>query len=496
MLRKIRIALAVLFFAGITLLFIGIGQQWWGWMAKVQFLPSCLALNFTVIIGILLLTILFGRIYCSVICPMGVFQDIIIWLRRQAGLILHKINERRIKNYAEAKKAGKDVGQLSTIKREVKHFKYNKEHKWVRYPVLFLTIAAILSGLQVFVAIIAPYSAYGRIVHTAVGFGKGESLAPALLITAAVSFVAIVLCAWLWGRAYCNTICPVGSVLGLFSRFSLFHIKIDASKCKACGRCGRGCKSSCIDMDAHTVDYSRCVDCFDCIKRCTEGAISFGIGKPDIAETAKTEETDNSRRQFIMTTALIGGAAVTAKAQGHLDGGLADVTPKSKPARSERLVPFGSGSVENFYSRCTGCQLCVSNCPNHVLRPSTDLEHLLQPEMGYENGYCRPECTICSTVCPSGAIKPIEKEQKLSTHIGRAAVNYDLCISALGQDSCGNCSRHCPVGAILMVDDPESGHKIPAVAEEVCIGCGACEFLCPSRPISAITVNGLSVHHE
>ena len=465
-------------------------------MAKLQFLPSCLALNFAVIIGIVLLTILFGRIYCSVICPMGVFQDIIIWVRRQAGLILHKINERRIKKYAEAKKAGKDVGQLSTIKREVKHFEYNKEHKWVRYPVLILTIAAILSSLQVFVAIIAPYSAYGRIVHTAVGMGKGDSLAPALLITAAVTFVAIVLCAWLWGRAYCNTVCPVGTVLGLFSRFSLFHIKIDESKCKACGRCGRGCKSSCIDMDAHTVDYSRCVDCFDCIKRCTEGAISFGIGKPKKAETTKDEDADNSRRRFIMTTALIGGAAVTAKAQGHLDGGLADVAPKSKPARSERLVPFGSGSVENFYSRCTGCQLCVSNCPNHVLRPSTDFEHLLQPEMGYENGYCRPECTTCSTICPSGAIKPIEKEQKLSTHIGRATVNYDLCISALGQDSCGNCSRHCPVGAILMVDDPESGRKIPAVAEEICIGCGACEFLCPSRPISAITVNGLSVHHE
>ncbi len=139
MLRKLRIILAVLFFAGITLLFIGIGQQWWGWMAKLQFLPSCLALNFAVIGGILLLTFLFGRIYCSVICPMGVFQDLVIWIRRQ-------------------------FGKLTSGK--AKHFKFNKEHKWVRYPVLILTIAAIAAGLQVVVAIIGPYSAYGRIVRS------------------------------------------------------------------------------------------------------------------------------------------------------------------------------------------------------------------------------------------------------------------------------------------------------------------------------------------
>ncbi|MCQ2182537.1 MAG: 4Fe-4S binding protein [Bacteroidales bacterium] len=500
MLRTLRIVLAALFFAGITLLLAGIGSHWWGWMAELQFLPSCLALNLAVIICILLLTVLFGRIYCSVICPMGVFQDIVIWLRRQLGLLLHKINERRFRRYASAKKAGEDVSKPSTLKDEVKHFSFNKERKWVRYPILVLTIAAIIAGMQVVVAMIAPYSAYGRMVHSAVGLGKGESLAPALLIVAAVTFVAIVLCAWLWGRAYCNTVCPVGTLLGLVGKHPLMHIKIDESKCAACGRCGRGCKSSCIDMDAHTVDYSRCVDCFDCIGRCKEGAITYGFGKTKAkAETcpAAPENTDNGRRQFMMTAALIGGAALTAKAQeAHLDGGLADIMPKTNPSRTERLVPFGAESVDNFYSKCTACQLCVSNCPNHVLRPSTDLKHLLQPEMGYENGFCRPECTVCSEICPSGAIKPVTREQKVATHIGRATVNLDLCISALGQDSCGNCSARCPVGAIRMVNDPNSGRRIPAVSEEICIGCGACEFLCPSRPISAITVNGLAVHHE
>ena len=465
MLKRIRIILAVLFIAGITLLFAGIGSQWWGWMAELQFLPSCLALNFAVIIGILLLTVLFGRIYCSVICPMGVFQDFVIWLRKKFG--------------------------------PKKKFQFNKEHKWVRYPILVLTVAAIIANLQVIVALIAPYSAYGRMVHTVVGIGSGESLAPALVITAVVTLIAIVLCAWMCGRAYCNTVCPVGSVLGLFSKHSLMHIKIDESKCVGCGSCGRACKSSCIDMEAHSVDGSRCVDCFECIDSCKKGAISFGFGKPAAKAESASESTDSGRRQFMLTTAILGGSAIAAKAQeAHLDGGLADVLPKANPNRTGRIVPFGAESVENFYSRCTACQLCVSNCPNHVLRPSTDLKHLLQPEMGYENGFCRPECTVCSNICPSGAIKPVTREQKVATHIGRASVNLDLCISALGQDSCGNCATRCPVGAIRMVNDPNTGRKVPAVSEEICIGCGACEFLCPSRPISAITVNGLAVHHE
>lgn len=496
MLRKTRIILAALFFIGLTLLFVGIGQQWWGWMAKLQFLPSCLALNVAVIVGITLITILLGRLYCSVICPMGVFQDVVILIRRRAGLLAHRINVKRAVKNTEKKKAGKEVDPTSTLKMEVKHFEFSPERKIVRYIVLGVFVVAFVTSMQVLVAAIAPYSAYGRIVRSIVGLVEGQSIAPVLLVTAGITFVAITLSAWFWGRAYCSNICPVGTVLSLFSRFALFRIKIDADKCKDCGRCGRGCKASCIDMVNHSVDYSRCVDCFDCIRRCKEGAVSFSFAYGNKGTKSPANDSfDKGRRQFILTTALLGGAAIKAKAQEkHLDGGLAEVTPKATPTRSERLVPFGAGSVKNFYDHCTACQLCVSACPNGVLRPSTDLEHLLQPQMGYEKGYCRPECTECSQVCPAGAILPIAKEEKLITHIGTAKVNLDLCVSANGTSACGNCSRHCPVGAIMMVRNSE-GRMVPTVAEEVCIGCGACEYLCPSRPISAITVNGLSVHH-
>ena len=136
----------------------------------------------------------------------------------------------------------------------------------------------------------------------------------------------------------------------------------------------------------------------------------------------------------------------------------------------------------------------MAECPNKVLRPSGDLEHLMQPEMSYEKGFCRPECTRCSELCPAGAIRKIGREEKTQYHIGTARVNLEACISATGQSHCGKCSHACPVGAIQMVKDAGGEHWIPTVAEAVCIGCGACEYYCPVRPVSAITVNGKEVH--
>lgn len=466
MLRKIRIAAAALFFAGITLLFVGIGHQWWGWMAKLQFLPSCMALNFAAIAFVLLLTFVFGRIYCSVICPMGVFQDLVIRV--------HKL--------------------LSPKGRKPKRH-FVKEPRIVRYGVLALVIVTALTFSQLLLTVLAPYSAYGRMVRSIVGLSRGESLAPALLITAAATLVVICVCARIWGRGWCNTVCPVGSVLGLVSRFSLFKVSIDQSQCVSCRKCEKGCKSSCIDIDTHTIDHSRCVDCFDCLDSCPKGGIKFRFSLPRKAKTGPvTESVDKGRRAFMATTAFVGSSLALGAQNKRLDGGLADVIDKTSPERSERLVPFGAESVKDFYDRCTACQLCVSNCPNGVLRPSTDIGHFLQPQMGYEKGWCRPECTTCSQVCPAGAIRPLKAEEKLTHKIGTAKVNLSLCLAAKDEAGCGNCSRHCPVGAVRMVKTDGYHRSIPVVAEAQCIGCGACEYLCPARPISAITVDGISVH--
>ena len=116
----------------------------------------------------------------------------------------------------------------------------------------------------------------------------------------------------------------------------------------------------------------------------------------------------------------------------------------------------------------------------------------MQPEMSFEKGFCRPECTRCSELCPAGAIKRVNREEKTEYHVGTARVNADLCLEATDISHCGKCAQSCPTGAITMVKQGET--RRPAVAEEVCIGCGACEYYCPVRPVSAITVNGKEVH--
>ena len=491
MLKRTRIILAALFIVGITLLFTGIGTNWWGWMAKLQFLPAVMGLNLAVVAGILAVTLLVGRCYCAVICPLGIFQDVIIWLRRRF--------------------------------KPVKRFTYSKERKWLRYGVLAIIIICIAAGIQGVVLLVAPYSAYGRMVALA----AGKSLAWPLIVVAGVTFVGLVVLAWTSGRAWCSNICPVGTLLGSVSRYSMLRIAIDKDKCIGCRKCERTCRAACIDIQGgKVIDSSRCVNCFDCIGVCNEGGIGlkFAWGKAPRSESGVTEKEavektefrgaelrqagglggtphsplgvqgDNSRRSFVaQATMIAGGVALTGlEAKAQLHGGLGTVIPKENPERKVPLVPPGAVSVKRFYERCTGCQLCVSNCPNGVLKTSTDLEHLLQPTMSYADGYCRPECNTCSTVCPAGAIEPLAKGEKLTLSWGVAHVYHRDCLQRQGID-CGNCVRHCPVGAIRMVTN-RAGREVPVVNEELCIGCGACENLCPVRPISAVRVNGREQH--
>ena len=470
MLRKIRIALAGVCLVGITLLFLGLSGEltrWLGWLPKLQFLPAFLAVNVGVILLWIVLTLVFGRIYCSVICPLGVYQDLVDWL--------------------SSRRKGKKM-----------RFRWHPERKWLRLGFFVLFCAALLAGIHAIVALLAPYSAYGRMIRT---LAAPSAATAATLAAAVLTFLVVTVLAWMNGREYCNSVCPVGTTLGFLSRFALLRPVIDTAKCTNCHACERKCKASCIRIPEHTIDGSRCVDCFNCLESCKFGAIKYRLARKTAAQqpagAAEPAAADTGRRAFMTGTALAVGSAALKAQTKKLDGGLAAIIDKKAPERTAPLTPFGSVSARHFYQHCTACQLCVANCPNNVLRPSTDLGRLMQPEMGYENGYCRPECVKCSEVCPAGAIKAISPAEKSRIHIGTATVDRSLCVVEKDGVKCGNCARHCPAGAILMVrrdkDDPESP-LIPAVDESRCIGCGACENLCPSRPYSAIRVNGLRVH--
>ena len=300
-----------------------------------------------------------------------------------------------------------------------------------------------------------------------------------------------------------STVAP--PVATFLARFSLLRPAIDTEKCVGCNRCARNCKASCIDVEHHRIDYSRCVVCMDCIDTCHKNAIAYEL-RPKTRKPAKEEKRESgreenpaglSRRSFLSLTGVF--AAHTAlRAQEKLtDGGLAVIEQKKIPRRATPIVPAGAASLRNMAHHCTGCQLCVAVCPNGVLRPSEKLTSLMQPEMSYERGYCRPECTKCSEVCPAGAILPVTAAEKSSVQIGHAVWIRANCVPLTDGVDCGNCARHCPSEAITMVPsdtaDPDSP-KIPVVNTERCIGCGACENLCPARPFSTIYVEGHERH--
>ncbi len=489
MLRKIRIILAVVMFIGITLLFVdfsGTFHHWLAWMPKVQFLPALLAMNFIIVGVLLLITLVFGRIYCSVICPLGVLQDLLARLRRRRN-----------------------------------KYSYSKAISWLRYAMLVVMVAAFLAGAGSLVALLAPYSSFGRMAthllqplwmmgnNLLASFAENaDSYAfykvdvwmrgmPTFLITLA-TFVIIAFLAWKNGRTYCNTICPVGTFLSFFARFSWFKVVFDEEKCRNCSSCSKNCKAACIDYKTHTVDYSRCVVCGNCLEKCKFGALKYAHKAPAPMQQAKGTAPDKGKRAFLMVSALATTAAI-AQEKKKVDGGLAVIEDKVAPNRQTPITPPGSMSAANMAKRCTACQLCVSECPNQVLRPSGGLFTLMQPVMSYERGYCRPECNRCSTVCPTGAIKPIRQEDKAAIQIGHAVWVKKNCVAITDGVECGNCARHCPAGAIEMVpldEEDENTPFVPAVNEERCIGCGACEHLCPARPLPAIFVEGHEVHKE
>ena len=494
MLRKFRITLAAIMMLMVTLLFLDVSgslHHFLGWTARIQFLPALLALNVVVIVALVVLTLICGRIYCSVICPLGIFQDIVSW-----------IHGRSKKN----------------------RFTASPEKRWLRYGVLALFIIAFAAGVHSLVALLAPYSSYGRMVTNLLlpVYQWGNNLLASMaervdsyafygvdvwikslptFIIALATFVIIVVLAWRGGRTYCNTICPVGTILAQLARFSWLKVYFDADKCKSCSLCTKNCKASCIDFKTHRVDYTRCVTCGNCLEKCNFGALHYGhphaAAQP--ATSDKEQTTDNARRAFLVGAAIVGADVALAQAAKKVDGGLAVIQDKKPAKRSTPVLPPGAVSARNFAQHCTACQLCVAKCPNGVLRPSSDPMRLMQPEMSFERGACRPECVECSTVCPAGAIKPITVEEKSSTMVGHAVWVKSNCVVIADGVNCGNCARHCPTGAIMMVSsnpDDDTAPMVPAVNSAMCIGCGTCEYVCPARPFSAIYVEGHEMHSQ
>jgi ferredoxin len=483
MLRKIRIGVSLTLFFLITLYFLDFAEilpRQFHVLTKIQLIPALLALEFGIIIALVLLTLIFGRIYCSSICPLGIYQDFINWFSKK-------------------------------IQRK-KRFRYLEPLTILRWSVVGITLVAFLASFNFLVGLLDPYSAYGRIsIHIfKPAYLAGNNLLESIftqfdnhtfyrmgvyvlsissLVIALITLATVSVLAWTNGRIYCNSICPVGTVLGLLSKFSLFKIRIDESTCNSCGSCGRKCKASCIDTKLHSIDYSRCINCFDCIEVCSQTSISFSYAYPK-----KTTEVniDASKRRFMLTL----GATSVAAGKLIADKNLIIPETSLKAERRLPISPPGSLSHKNLLNKCTSCHLCVSKCPSEVIKPSFleyGLAGIMQPMLYFDKGFCNYDCTICSEVCPTGAIGLIDKNTKHHTQTGQVQFVIENCIVYTDETHCGACSEHCPTQAVSMVPY-KNGLTIPHTEVSICVGCGGCEYICPAKPYKAIFVEGITRH--
>lgn len=501
MLKKIRVFIAITILTLITFYFIdftGLLSDQLNWLAKIQLIPAILALNIGVFFFVLALTFIFGRVYCSTICPMGIFQDVII----------------RISAHSKKKK-------------NRRRFKFKPNKPILRFGVLGIGIISLLAGFTLIMALIEPYSAYGRISTHLIKpvYIAGNNLLATLtkstgefwfiqsdivrqsmtaLGISIFTFLVIGYLAWKHGRTYCNTICPAGTILGIANKYALFKVSLNKDLCKECGLCENKCKASCINSKEKTIDYSRCINCFNCLGSCKRGGVtySFSLGKKRVA-TEKTSEQpevkaiDTSRRQFLTTTVATAALAPVALAKKNKDAAISLLSEQKVYKRQHALSPPGSLSHKHLSQHCTSCHLCINRCPSKILKPSLleyGLEGVMQPVISYEDNYCEFGCTTCADVCPNGAIKPITVEQKQRTQIGHAVFVAENCIVNTQQIKCGACSRKCPVNAITMIEGTSNGLKTPSIDINKCIGCGACEYICPTQPYRGIYVEGNAIH--
>ena len=494
-LKKVRVIFSLAFFISIIILFLDLSfslpQNFSDYPLYLQFIPSFLkflsvgTLAAAGFIFVIILTLLFGRVYCSSVCPLGVLQDVITFLRKK----------------------------FKKLK-----FDYTQPFTKTRYMILGIVIILFLAGSAFGLNLLDPYSNFGRIltnIFHPILIGLNNSVAylfesfnlywfqPVefrginwfpLLFSLSV-LVLIIWMSYKYGRLYCNTICPVGTLLGFISKFSFFKIAISEPNCKGCGVCEKVCKANCIDTENSHIDFERCVSCYNCFTVCPTAGIEYSFRyshkkkiKPMI---------DIEKRDFVVKSAIFFiGANTVLRAQKKIEVYKDSTVPV---IRESAVSPPGSISTDNFTDKCTACHLCVAACPTHVIQPSF-LEYgllgIMQPRMDYIKGFCNYDCFVCGEVCPSSAILPQQVEQKKLIQLGKATFVKDNCIVYSQGTDCGACAEHCPTKAVRMVldSDPNVMRKAPKIDEEICVGCGACEYACPTKPYKSIYVKSNPIH--
>ncbi len=503
MLKNLRrlVAITLLNFFLLGFIVIPIHLNWDFWVADIQFVPSYMGsmtgeeFALAVFIALLALTLLFGRVFCSWICPLGIAQD-----------VAHRIGTPR----------GRYKGLAS---------RYTKNHWIIRGVFLLLTLITLVLGSSYILSWLDPYSISARFGTAVIeplatqiysASGKTAQVAdwgrysPLVLSIIIITVLIPLMMALRKGRLYCNTICPVGTFLGLLSRVAPCTPYIKDKSCVRCMTCTTHCKAHAIDIKNLRIDSTRCISCYRCIGVCDSDAITLmphhpfapaveaapRVPKKQTSPTLSPDKNaDNTRRALLglgltgVVTTLFPSCRASAE---DIDAQYSDDPSELGNNKARYPIPPGAGSHEIFLDACTGCSLCISACPTQVLKPAlTELgwEGINKPFLAIGDAQCAYSCHSCADACPENAIKELPLALKKRTQIALAAIDQRHCIVWQDHEECVKCVQACPTKALK-----EKDASVPEIVPSACVACNHCVEVCPVKTISLqeVTVNGKS----
>jgi len=441
-------------------------------------------------LAVLGLTVVLGRVFCGFICPFGTLHHFMSWVKPNLkGSRLAAANQK-------------------TGSQRIKYF----------LLILFLVCAVVglnLTGLMDPIAFLfrsvalAVLPALGTGIRSIVewmtgshatflndlAYGAEELLAPVFGFSnqafqtgwfIGLLFIIILFLNRIRPRFWCRTLCPLGALLGICSRAGILALEKYDDKCTQCARCDRQCQGAACPRPGQQWDTSECLVCFNCFNVCPEDALKFSVRfKPSLSK-----KTDVGRR------AVLGGlaAGISLPLLGRLDGRI------DRVADPGLIRPPGSLPEKEFLSLCQRCGLCMKACPTNVIHPAlgeAGMTGFWTPRLIMTQGYCDYTCTLCGSVCPTGAITNISAKEKIEKpiKIGSAYLDRGRCLPWSANAPCIVCEEHCPTSpkaiylkeeTITRSDGKPIKVRLPFVDLKRCVGCGICENKCPVRGRPAI----------
>ncbi len=430
----------------------------------------------------LVLTLLFGRVWCGWLCPLGTLLE---WLgprKSRDGGPPERWRAAKVLLLAGTLVAAVLGNQTLLVLDPISIA--HRTFAVALWPALRHAVVKGEALLYRSPALWEPLDA----VHDAVIEPVFQSVQPLFSLVALVilAFAALLALNWWAERFWCRYLCPLGGLLGLLSRLSLVRREVGQA-CVDCGRCTQHCPTGTIDpQDGYRSDPAECLVCFDCLVDCPRDGIAFRWQLPRW-RPAHTYEYDPSRRQVLATI----GASLVGVA-------VAGVEPIRRRQPATLIRPPGAVEAE-FSARCARCGACLRVCPTQGLQLSLfegGVQNLWTPRLVPRLGYCSFPCNTCGQVCPTGAIPELALEGKQQTVLGLARIDIGRCLPWAYDTPCVVCEEACPVAdkairleeAVVQDGQQEVLLQRPRVVRELCIGCGICEYQCPLGGEAAIRV--------